>query len=265
MNIYSANSYRQILEIKLQENESRRGYKSLMAEAAGCHRSYLPQVLSRTADLTLDQGARLTKFWKMTEDEAEFFIELLHLEKATSEELKQIIQRRLDKISTKYIKEAKHFKTIKTLSTPNQHIFFTHWYYGALHMLLATNHSQKPAALAERLGIHEDLIHESLELLQSMGLIHRAKQSWVLSHDYFFTENRTMRTMLQSNWRQQAIAHIQKHSEKSFNATFIYSISKKDIATIRTLVEDCIAKTKKIVAASESEEVIAMNFDLFVI
>ena len=58
------------------------GYQRQLSEAAGCHTSYLSQVLADKAQLTPDHAAGLAVFWQWNETASEYFLTMVQLERA---------------------------------------------------------------------------------------------------------------------------------------------------------------------------------------
>ena len=88
MSFFDNTNYRDVIRLKIKENDSVRGYQSRLAESAGCHSSYLSQVLKGQVNLTPDQGMAFCEFWNFDELHSDFFLSLLNLERAGTERLK---------------------------------------------------------------------------------------------------------------------------------------------------------------------------------
>ncbi len=98
LRIFYFNDYKKVIAHFIQVNESQRGYKSRLAEAAGCQNSYLSKVLSQAVHLTQDQGFGLSKFWNLMPVEEEYFLTLIQLERAGSLAYKNRLSEKLDEL-----------------------------------------------------------------------------------------------------------------------------------------------------------------------
>lgn len=87
--VFLMDTYREYLRYAIQVNETTRGFRSRLAEAASCQPSYLSQVLAGTASFSLDQLHGIARYLDMSGAEWEYLRELGILDRAASPKLRE--------------------------------------------------------------------------------------------------------------------------------------------------------------------------------
>ena len=82
--LFRETSYKKALARLIEESAPERGTISRIADAIGCQRSYLSQVLHAKAQLTKDQAWNLCTFFGLPEMEATYFECLVDFERAST-------------------------------------------------------------------------------------------------------------------------------------------------------------------------------------
>ncbi len=98
MDVFTFDDYKKYLRHQVAHNRDIRGYQTNLAEAAGCQRAFISQVLTSHINLTPDHAAALCSFWRFSDDESDFFMDLVALGRAGTEKLRGNLNRRLSKI-----------------------------------------------------------------------------------------------------------------------------------------------------------------------
>src|SRR5476649_1674839 len=97
VNVFSFMDYISFLRAKLKENASVYGYKAQLAEAAGCQRSYISQVLGEgSVHFTLEHTLGLAQFWNLSEAEKDYLIHLVLFARAGTKALKEHLRTKLE-------------------------------------------------------------------------------------------------------------------------------------------------------------------------
>src|ERR1700722_8117600 len=110
MNLFENTDYKDVLHTQIAANRDRRGYRSELAQAAGCQLSFLSQALHSHVHLTPDHAAGLATFWGFDHDERDYFLELVNLARAGSQVLKKILLKRLEEIKDRHENLARRYK-----------------------------------------------------------------------------------------------------------------------------------------------------------
>src|SRR5262249_10109682 len=94
-NIYEFETYKDYLKFRIAEEDPKWGLMTRLASAAGCLRPYISRVLSTECHLTPSQAFGLAQYWNLDDDESEYFLALLEIERAASVPYRQHLQQKL--------------------------------------------------------------------------------------------------------------------------------------------------------------------------
>src|SRR5262249_298331 len=137
MNLFECLDYKSYIAFHFRQNRKIHGYKSRLAEAAGCQRSFFSKAMGGPTHLTSEPPAGLTAYWKLTEIEAEYFIQLVNLERAGTPALREHIEKQLEKLRQDQNDLAKRFSEAKEISEELAQVYYSSWQYVAVHYLLS--------------------------------------------------------------------------------------------------------------------------------
>lgn len=261
MNIYEFNDYLTYLKDCLVQNKAHRGVHAQLAKAAGMHPSYLSRILHESIHLTPDQAAGLCNFWKLDRDETNYFLNLVHLARAGTPNLKTIIEAELKATRAKYENLGAHLPAEKVdLQTEN--IYYSAWYYCAVHILLTIPNIQTEAAISEKLNLPLIQVRKILNSLESLDLIKKNKSKWEpTKKNIHLTNESWMAAMHHINWRMKITDRIQFRNPEDLHYTGIHTLSRSDFKKIKTLLLESLVKIDKVIRPSAEEELCCLLID----
>lgn len=263
MEVFKAKSYISFIKKQINDNHSVYGYKAKLAEAMGAQRSYLSQILNEKVHITLEQAERLSRYWRLTSLESEYFLDLVSFDKAGSNELREIYSQRLNKMKNSQTTLAVRYEK-ENINIEHQAIYYSSWMYSAVHILLTVPTFNNIQQLSERLSVSPEIIHKILIQLEKMNLVKNEKNRWFsLDSNIHIGNNSMFNTINHKNWREKANLSSLSQSDGHIHYTSVYSLSLSDIQKIKEMILDCIDKTRKIVGPSKEEEVVCFNCDFF--
>lgn len=264
MRVFDYSDYRVYLIERINENRIYRGYRAQIAEAAGCKKSFISQVLNSSVHLTPDHAAGLTGFWKMEPSEANYFIDLVLYARSGSPSLRKIIKERLDKAKLQQTELSERLQW-KTISDPLiQQTYFSSWYWSAIHIIVSVSKFSTTQSIAERLRLSISLVENTLKTLSNWKLIESTPQGWkVLENKIHLGRSASMNEMNHMNWRQRAIENLQKQDSSSLHYSLVFAISHKDYDELREMIMHFLEEAHKKIEPSPCEEIAAFTFDLF--
>lgn len=100
MMIYNYTDYRAFLhDFIAQQKNSGWGWRARMARAIGIESTYISQVLVGRCDFSIEQGERISKELKLSNEETEYFIFLILKARAGTQGLKDLFSAKLDSLS----------------------------------------------------------------------------------------------------------------------------------------------------------------------
>lgn len=179
MNIYEFSDYKEYLQAQVDENRHVRGYKSRLAEAAGCKNSFISQVLHGHVHLTLEHAVGLALFWQLSPCEREFFVELVNLARAGTPGLRNHVQARLQTLRSAAKASVGPESGDSGRGRQGRDAYFSEWQHSAVHMLIAVPGFRRPEVISSRLGISLEQVSASLRLLEDLGLCRLEDSGWV--------------------------------------------------------------------------------------
>jgi uncharacterized protein (TIGR02147 family) len=262
--VFTYNSYKELLKSQLQGPENR-GRLSEAAEALGCQRPYLSRVLAEELHLTPDHAFNMAEYLNFSTDERDFFLALVEYERASSPTYRNHQLQRITALRKRNESLLDRTKrtALETESLGPQ--YFSSWLWGALHFLTAIAEYQTTKSLSERLHIKESVVLSHLEQLQERGLVECAGQRWryKTGGEFHAKKESTEVLMHHQNWRQRAILDAQDFTNDSLHFTAIQTLSRADVARIKELLLEFVARSNEIASPSKPEEAVALICDFF--
>lgn len=261
--IYKYEQYIDFLSQMIKENSEAYGYKAKIADACGCKRSYLTQVLVGKAHFTPEHAFNLCKFWRLSTLETEYFIHMVHKDRAGTKDLQNYHKKALRDIRLKTEDLSQRF-THETLKENQAAVYYSNWIYGALHVLISIREFQQVASLSSRLEIPQSQILTALKELEKLGLATHKNGQWVPSQkNLHVSKSSAMITVNHLNWRQKALQNSVSRDEGGIHYTSVYGLSHSDAIKLKDMMLAFIEQTRKVVAPSKEEEAICFLLDFF--
>lgn len=263
--IYEYRDYKSYLIDRIQNSPAKgRGVKLRMAEYLNCQNTFVSQVINGNSNFSLEQSVKLNGFLEHNKEEGKYFIILIHHARAASEDLKKFYQNELDEmvLAQNDLKKRTNFKN--TLKEKDHDIYYSAWFYSAIHILVTIKEFQTAHAIAKRLQLPRDKTNEVLTFLLDKGLIekngniyqngltriHLPKDSVHISRHH-------------ANWRMKALTSIDLKDPGSLHFSNVVSIAEKDVIRIRELLIQSIAEAREIVKPSPEEKLYSLCMDFF--
>jgi uncharacterized protein (TIGR02147 family) len=264
MTTFEFTDYKSFLKNKICENSGVFGYKGKLANAAGCHRAYLSQVLNSHIHLTPDHAAGLALFWSLGRVERDYFLEMVNHARAATPTLRKMIDEKLALLKAKNTTVSGRIKKPKIESPMLQMKYYSSWHYSAIHIILTVSKFRNISVIAERLGISKSAVSAALTTLALGGLVEKKGENWVpTSYDLHLPNQSPLGSNNHLNWRGRAIQDSQNTDSDGVHFTAVYSLSEKDFQKIRNLLLELVSKTRETALASNEEDVFSFCCDLF--
>lgn len=216
--------------------------------------------------LTAEHAVALANHWGLSELEAEYFVELVNLERAGTPVLKKHIEKRLEKLRRDHEDLSKRFQEISVISDRDAAIYYSGWQYVAIHYLLSIPQFQTLEAIARRLSCSEDLVRKTLAALQEMGLVNTDGLRWKMNgRSYHLPRDSQFTQINHGNWRSRAVQNAFEQNPRDIHYTSVGSIALADVEKIRQLTLDYIDKGRAAMGDSGAEELFCMSCDFFLV
>jgi uncharacterized protein (TIGR02147 family) len=264
LNIYHYTDYKKFLKAIVSNRGSQRGLLTRLAKAARCHPSYLSQAMHSNVQLTPDQAYAIALYLNFSEDEQDYFLNLLEQERAGTQELKRRIQKKMEHLQSQKENLTERLKRPALAVTEKQAFYFSNWIWTAVHVLVSIPAYQNASALAERLGMTEKKVLGFLQQLEGAGFVTRSGGVWKhASGELHLSKHNPFVVAHHNHWRQQAVLDAQNTESKGIHFTGVYALSKRDLEILRDKMLKLLDEITQTVTPSPEEEVACINCDFF--
>ena len=264
--IFSYIDYRSFIKSKIYNGErARRGELSALAEAIPCQTSYLSRVMAGDSDLSLEQADSAGRHLGFTQDENSFFILLVQYARAGTQSLRAHFKRNIDSAQEERKSLHKRVGLKQVLNKEEQAIYYSIWYYAAIHVMSGIPAMQTKAAMAEELGLPQNKVAEILEFLITTNLVKETAAEKFVTGEGKIHLKKDSKMILRhhSNWRTQAIRSMEKDLESGIHYSVLLNTSKKDAELLRGMIAKFIEEFMKVVHPSADEETNCLVIDFF--
>lgn len=264
MQIFEAKTFGDFLKkyLKTLPNGGR-GVMRGISTSTGIHSTSLSQAIKGSRSFSLEQAVTICKYLGLTELETKCAVLLLQIERAGTNELKNIFRKDLQTLKQQSSELVNVVKAEKVLSEEDRAIFYSNWFYSGLAVLSSIPGLQNLNSLSDRAGLSKQKTSQAIAFLVRTG---------ICSNNNGKIEPGTNSTHLEahsplvsrhhSNWRVKA---MEKHVDFDGDSELAYSspmsLSKKDALRIRSLLVDLIKDVAAIRDPSPSDEAYFLNVD----
>lgn len=261
--LYRSTDYKACLLAWVAVSAESRGEQSRLAAAAGCQRSYLSQVINGNQHLTMEHGVQLAQHYHFDDSATDYWLDLISLGRAGSKALREQLQRRLARRRTEWSELGSRVAG-KCLSPDQQRLYYSAWYWGAIHVALSIPSLQHVEVLTQSLGIPRSTVAQVLTALEEMGLVRcLGKDRWESTGGHFHLPRQSPYNAINHlNWRQRSMV-APFNDEDSFRFSSCLSLSVSCFEQIRESLKVFLGETARDIDRSNPEFLAALNIDLF--
>jgi uncharacterized protein (TIGR02147 family) len=263
--IFEYLNYKKYLHEKISSlNNNGRGVKRNMASFLGCQTSYVSQVLNQHVNFSLEQAIKLNEFWEHNKEEGRFFVLLLQLERAATNELRAFFLQEMQDIQDKRADLKDRLGIANSLEETNQHVYYSAWYYAAVHILLSIPDYQNPKAISEHLRLPLKQIQDIIEFLVTTGLAIQKSDRYEIGLTRIHLSKESVQIQRHhTNWRNQAIHSIDKNDPNDMHYSNALSMSHKDVGKVKEILIQAIEECREIIKISKEERLQVLTMDFF--
>jgi uncharacterized protein (TIGR02147 family) len=264
--LYDYDDYRRYLIDWIDSRPKKgRGIRAELARALGSPVSHISQVLNGVSDFSFEQAEDISLYIGHNSEEADFFVQLLHLARAGTQNLKTRIIEKINKAREKRFNLKNRLDIKESISSEHTVQFYSSWIYVAIHIALTIKSLQTKSALANYFGLSLVRCSEILEYMTVMGLVENHGESYKVTTQRIHLGNESpMLLKHHINWRLQAIQSIEKlNAPTDLHYSSVVSLSTSDVQKIKSILVKTIDETKKIIHSSKEEELHSFCLDFF--
>lgn len=231
--------------------ERGRGEKSKIANALRCHIAYLSRVLKGLADLSFEQADTLNLYFAHSPDEADYFLLLVSHSRAGTASLRRFYEEKIKGKLHARMSIENRLKLKKTLPAENQAIFYSAWYYAAIHLLIAIPEFRTKENIAQTLKLPIKQIIKALDFLVASGLaeyVHGRYQTGQVS--LHLSNDSPWLAKHHASWRLQSVQALDRSNPENFHYTSLVTMSAEDVPAARKIMVEAIEKIRAVVKSS---------------
>ena len=258
--LFQTTDYRTYLQASLSE----RGSKKELCEFIPCQSTFLSNVMSGGANLSLEHAIRTAEFLNLSEKESHYFMLLVQLGKAGSKALEKYYLNQIKELQEEENEISSKIASHETVTLENQLQFYNSWMYVAIHILCAVPEYQSRKALRDYFHLNSKAIDPLVDFMVRSGIIKETRGKLEQgSTRVHLPKGSPFLIKHHANWRMKAIQSLDNEHEQDLHYTLVMSLSKKDIERMKKIIFDSITKTDQLLKETGDEVVYALNVDWF--
>jgi uncharacterized protein (TIGR02147 family) len=265
VSVYDFKNYRKFME-KVWESlpNSGHGQSKKLAEHLNVHTTLISQIFSGAKSFSPEQAILACDFFGLSENETDYFLLLVQLDRAGSHKLKLQIERQISQHQEKAQELVHRLQSKKQLSEEQRAIFYSDWSYSAIRQLTAISGFDSPESIANYLKLPIRRIREALQFLLESGLCIEEKGKVKIGPQSTHLESSSpwVRTH-HTNWRLKAVENLPADQGLKLHYTCPMTLSARDAAKIRSVLVKMLEELDPIIEPSPSEELFCLNIDWF--
>ena len=262
--IFNFDDYRAFIKAYVDSSPDSWGLWAKLALAAGCQATYLSQAMRGKVQLTAEHIHGLAKYWNMSEAETDFFLLQLEFARAGTEELRDYYLKKIKKIRRERDDLSKRFQKERVAPGEKETLYYSAWYWSALHVMTTVPELQTAQAMATRLFLPVKFVESCLHKLEEQGFVKKEGKLWKLgTADVHIPKDSLMVGIHHNNWRAKAVADSNQPDTEGVHFTGVYSLSRSDYQHLKEKVLDLVEHSRRVIAPSKEEEVICFTCDFF--
>ncbi len=235
------------------------------ADMSGCHRPQFSNILAEKAILTMEQAYRLAKGLGLNDVQSEYFLLLVERRRTNLLDYHEHIEKKLRKIREDNERLELRLDRRQSLPSSAPSIYYSAWYWSAVHISTSIPELQNPEVLAYKLGLSIDFILQILHQLSEWGLVFRQSEDrWTWSSgEMHAPKNSPLSALHQNNWRIKAVENAQFFKPQSVHFTGVYSMDKETFLGLKELLINYIEVYNQKAGEAPAEMTVCFNADLF--
>lgn len=264
LNIFDFTTYKDFLRASLPISGKARGGRSRLAEFLNCKLGFVSQVLSGSADFSIEHGILVSEFLQLAPGEQEFFLLLMQKDRAGSAKLRSFFQTKIDAILTQRTDAQSRIRKTTDISAAEKNIYYSRWSYNGVHMCTLVPHLRTPEKIAKYLSLPVNEVIEVLHDLEKFNLVERKNNEFVSSAKRLHLSEKSLPLKAHhSNWRMESIRSLDRKNPGQLHYSSVMSISAAAAAKIRKLILQLVEQSEPIISEAADEGVYVLTMDLF--
>jgi uncharacterized protein (TIGR02147 family) len=261
--LFDSNDFRSVIKEKVASFPSNgRGVYVKLAGALGIHTTSMSQIISGKKNLSMEHAALICDFLSFSDQEAEYFLLLVQLDRAGQSRLRDRLEIRLEQLRSES-KELSNIVPSQTkLRLAQQAVFYSDWHYSAIRVLTSIDQFQTIDEISLKLNISKSVIESKVKFLIECGLCVEDKGRLKPGPNYTHLGSTSpLISKHHANWRVFAMQRHSSIMKEELAYSSLMSISKANSRRARELLAEAIKKINELRDDSEGEIVRCLGVD----
>ena len=264
--IYTFEDYKSYIRARIAEGPREWGLITRLAAAAGCQRSYLSRVLGGSVHLTVEQSHDLCAHWGLGTSETEYFLCLVEIDRAASKTYRAFLERKKSTLKRGFEDLADRVNRPKAELGTREHLYYSAWYWTAIHMLVSIPGFQGIPEISKRLQLPEALVQAVLTQLEEFGYVRRQGHRWsYLGGERHVPRDSPLVALHHGNWRSRAVLDAQVPHARGLHFSVVQSMSRDVQRELNQRLLSFIDEAAKLAGPLAREELVAIGIDFFAV
>ncbi|MGZ3772066.1 MAG: TIGR02147 family protein [Pseudobdellovibrionaceae bacterium] len=265
LSLYEFQDYKKYLHQWMERAPNQgRGFRKQLADAIGCQTPFITHVLNGNYHLSLEQAEACARWLGLNDDETEFFILLVIKGRAGTKGLENTISKQLSQRRASETILKKRLNIKEQMSSQTQMIYYSNWYYAAIHIACLIPQLQTIEALEKYFNLSVPQIVSALEFLTEHGFIEERKLRYrVLKPVLHLEKDSPLLIQHHTQWRLKAVEAIQRKQNTDLFYSGVMSLSKEDHEWLRERLTQLLEETIHRLKNSKDETLACLNIDWF--
>ncbi len=268
MTVFEARNYVDYVRVSLRGGlPSRpRGMIKTVAQSIGCHSTFISQVLSGRGHFSHEQALLFCSHFKLSEEESEFFIDLLNRDRAGTSQAKLHFQR----IINRKILERRSFQKrnkLQSVLKENQEVkYLASWIPSAVYGALHIPGLQTAKKIGDYLNLDTRVAEATLASLKSLNLVLLRKDNWVpTEHDLHISKDSAFAGHYHGSWRLKTASRLAELPRTIHQTHYssVFAISNQVAEEIREVILRNLTDIRKKMVSAPSEQLFVLCLDFY--
>jgi uncharacterized protein (TIGR02147 family) len=261
--IFEYSHYRPYLRSRL-EVAGARGSKSQIAEVMSIQATYVSQVLQDKAHLNLEQAQAANAYLDHTTQEAHFFLLLVQYDRSGTKALREYFKNQINDVLKSRMILTERLGKSQQLEEKDRSWYYSSWIPAAAHIATTIPPLRTVSALAAALKLSPEKILETLEHLESIGLVRKEGSEFHPGTVQIRLGNDSHHIIKHhTNWRLKAMQGLEQEKLNELHYSGVVSLSLGDVVKVKDQLLEAIKKNIEIIKESKEEELYCLTMDFF--
>ncbi|MBI2711604.1 MAG: DUF4423 domain-containing protein [Bdellovibrio sp.] len=235
-----------------------------LAKHLNCQLSFISQVFSGKSQISLEHAILIADLVQLDEDERRYFMTLVLLAKSGSKHLTDFYHQEALNLKNRAEIIKHSIKVKEELTLEDQAIYYSNWWYSAIHILSAFPEINSVSDFEIRLKLPRKVISEALTFLIERNLVTRTENVLGIGKTRIHLGSKSqLISRHHKNWREKSLDIISSKLNENLHYSAILGISKKGAEQLKETILSLIHSSEKIISETPEEVAQVLLIDFF--